>query len=119
MHTSPSNQATRRAGTRILNILLLISFIATMLVPLTGIIVHKMASAVFLLLSLVHTIVCRRGLNLKRVAMLGVIILAFLSGIFGMIFDDIPLILALHKVISIGSVFFLAIHIFIFRKRMV
>lgn len=105
--------------TKLLNMLLLVSFIVTMLAPLTGIIIHKLASALFLLLSLIHTVLCRRGLNAKRFAMLGVIVLSFLSGIFALVFDEISLILTLHKVISIASVFFLAIHIFIFRKKIV
>lgn len=101
-----------------LNYLLLISFIATNLVPLTGVHVHKMASVIFLLLCIIHTIVYRKQLNGKRWLMLGLVVVAFLSGIFGMIFDEILLILALHKVVSIGCVFALAIHIFIFHKRM-
>ena len=36
-----------------LNIALLISFIVTIMVPLTGVHVHKMASVLFLLLSIV------------------------------------------------------------------
>lgn len=101
-----------------LNYLLLLSFIITNLVPLTGITIHKMASVIFLLLCIIHTIVYRKHLNGKRWLMLGLVIVAFLSGLFGMIFDEIPLILALHKVISIGSVFALAIHIFIFHRRL-
>lgn len=106
-----------KPAVKALNILLLISFIVTILAPITGIAVHKLSSILFLLLSIIHVILCRKGLNGKRAAMLGVIFLAFVSGVFGMIFDEIPMILALHKVISIGSVFFLAIHIFIFRKK--
>lgn len=101
-----------------LNYLLIISFIVTNLVPITGIGVHKMASVLFLLLCVVHTIVYRKKLNRKRWLMLGIVVIAFLSGLFGMIFDEIPLVLALHKVVSIGCVFVLAIHIFIFHKRM-
>lgn len=103
---------------KILNIALLISFVVTVLPPLTGIVVHKLASVVFLLLSLIHTVVYRKKLSGKRIALLAIIVIAFLSGIFGMIFDEIPMILALHKAVSIASVFFLAIHIFVFHKRM-
>ena len=102
---------------KILNILLLISFIVTMMVPLTGLKVHKLVSVIFLLLCVVHTIVYRKKMNGKRWAVLAIIMLAFFSGIFGLILDDIPLVLALHKVISIGSVFILAIHIFVFHKK--
>lgn len=100
-----------------LNIALLVSFIITILAPLTGIIVHKLASTLFLLLSLAHTVVYRKKLNGKRVLLLTVIIVCFLTGLFGLIFDHISLILNLHKVISIAGVFFLAIHIFVFHKK--
>lgn len=101
---------------KLLNIALLISFLVTILVPLTGVIVHKLASTLFLLLCLVHTIVYRKRLNQKRYIMLAVIFLAYLTGLFGLIFDEIPLILALHKVISIVCVIFLAVHIFVFQR---
>lgn len=103
---------------KVLNIALLICFLATILVPLTGIIVHKLAATLFLLLCLIHTVVYRKKLNGKRYVMLAVIILAYLTGLFGLIFDEIPLILALHKVISIASVIFLAVHIFVFHRGM-
>ena len=46
---------------KILNIALLFTFAATILVPLTGVHVHKMASVIFLLLSLIHTVVYRKS----------------------------------------------------------
>lgn len=52
---------------KILNIALVVTFAATILVPLTGIHIHKMASVIFLLLCLVHTFVYRRKLGVKRV----------------------------------------------------
>ena len=42
---------------KVLNYLLLISFIVTNLVPLTGIAIHKMASVFFLILCFVDTII--------------------------------------------------------------
>lgn len=103
---------------KLLNVLLFASFIVTIMVPFTGIIVHKMASLLFLILCVIHTIVERKRLNGKRYALLAVIVIAFVSGILGMIFDDIPFIMAFHKMISIASVFFLAIHIFIYQKKL-
>lgn len=102
---------------KVLNYLLLISFIVTNLVPFTGVKVHKMASVIFLLLCIVHTILYRKKLGAKRYGLLALVFAAFFTGLFGMIYWQIPLIMQLHKVISIGSVFFLAIHIFIFHKR--
>ena len=101
-----------------MNILLLITFIITNMVPLTGVHVHKMASTLFLILCIVHTIKHRKRLGMKRFLLLGIIIVSFATGLFGMIFDQYSIILALHKVISIASVYFLAIHIFVYHKRL-
>ena len=54
----------------------------------------------------------------RRWILLGVIVISFASGLFGMILDEMPIVLALHKAISIASIFFLAIHIFVFHRRM-
>lgn len=104
---------------KILNICILLSFVLTLLVPITGIMVHKMASMLFLLLCIIHLIIYRRKMNLKRLGMAVLIIAAFLTGIFGMIFDNIPVIMALHTVISVSVVFFTAIHIFIYRYKLI
>ena len=102
---------------KLLHFLLIASFLLTVLVPLTGIAVHKLASTVFLLLCFIHAIVCRKKLGPKTWGILALVVTAFLSGLFGMIFDEIPLIL-LHKVVSMGCIAALSIHIFLFRKRM-
>ena len=103
---------------KILNIALLISFIVTIMVPLTGVHIHKMASVIFLLLSLVHTIAYRKKLAVKRRLLLTTIVVSFATGLFGMILDHIPVLLILHRAISIAQVFFLAIHIFVFHKKL-
>ena len=103
---------------KLINRLLLITFIITIMVPLTGIVIHKMASTLFLILCIIHTVLYRKSMNAKKYLVLGSVFLAFISGIFGMIFDEIPMILALHKAISIIIVFMLAIHIYLFHKRM-
>lgn len=102
---------------KILNIALLITFILTIMVPLTGVHIHKMASTFFLLLSIVHTITYRKKLGAKRWSLFATIIISFATGLFGMILDHISVVLILHRAISIGLVFFLAIHIFAFRKK--
>ena len=103
---------------KILNIALLFTFAATILVPLTGVHVHKMASVIFLLLSLIHTVVYRKKLGVKRWLLLGIIVVSFATGLFGMILDHIPAVLISHRVISIALVFFLAIHIYVFHKKL-
>lgn len=111
-------QKTQSPAAKGLNTALLISFIVTNLAPLTGIIVHKLAAVVFLLLCAVHAIVYRKKLKAKRFGLLSLVLAAFLTGLFSMIFDEVPLVLAVHKAVSICSIFFLAIHIFVFHKRM-
>ena len=103
---------------KILNITLLLSFSGTVLVPLTGIPIHKMASVLFLLLSLIHTVIYRRKLGAKRWLLLSIIVISFATGLFGMILDHIPMVLILHRAISIALVFFLAIHIYVFHKKL-
>lgn len=101
-----------------LNIALLLSFLVTVMVPLTGIHIHKLASALFLLLSIVHTVVYRKKLGIKRFLLLSLVIISFATGLLGMIMDQYPVVLSLHRAISIAVVFFLAIHIFVFHKKM-
>ena len=103
---------------KILNIALLISFIVTIMVPLTGVHIHKLASVIFLLLSLVHTITYRKKLGARRWLLLITIVVSFVTGLFGMILDHIPMVLISHRAISIALVFFLAIHIFVFHKKL-
>ena len=103
---------------RVLNIGLLLSFVLTIMVPLTGVQIHKLASVVFLLLSLVHTVVYRKKLGAKRWGLLANIVISFVSGLFGMILDQFPLVLLFHRAISIGVVFFTAIHIFVFQRKL-
>ena len=102
---------------RFLNIALLINFLVTIMVPLTGVHIHKLASVIFLLLSIVHTVTYRKKLGMKRWLLLGLILISFASGLLGMILDHIPMLLILHRCISIALVFFLAIHIFVYHRR--
>ena len=103
---------------KILNIVLFISFIITIMVPLTGIHIHKMASMIFLLMSIIHTIIYRKKLGTKRWLLFAMIIVSFVSGLFGMILAEFPIVLILHRAISIALVFFLAIHIFVFNRKL-
>ena len=101
-----------------LNIALLLSFLVAIMVPLTGVQIRKLASVLFLLLSIVHTIVYRKKLGVKRLLLLALIVISFATGLFGMILDQHPIILIMHRCISIALVFFLAIHIFVFHKKL-
>lgn len=103
---------------KFLNFALFASFAATMLVPLTGIHLHKLASTLFLLLTVVHCLLYRKKLGWRRWLLLAAVVISFLSGIFGMILDHIPMVMQLHRAISIALACFIAIHIFVFRKRL-
>lgn len=100
-----------------LNIALLLSFLVTIMVPMTGVQIHKLASVLFLLLSIVHTIVYRKKMGAKRL-LLALIVISFATGLFGIILDQYPIVLILHRCVSIALVFFLAIHIFVFHKKL-
>ena len=101
---------------KLLNIILFILFILTILVPLTGIQIHKITSTLFLIFSIIHTIVYRNKLGFKKYLLVMIIFISFLSGLFGMIFEEYNMVINLHKIISISVVFFLAIHIFIYHE---
>lgn len=104
---------------RLLNFALLISFAVTIMVPLTGVHIHKMASVIFLLLCIIHTLVYRKRLGAKKYLLLALVLVSFLTGHFGIILDQYPILMILHRVISIAVVFFMAIHIFVFRKKLI
>lgn len=103
---------------KILNMALFISFLATVPVPLTGVPLHKLASTLFLLLCIVHTVVYRRKLDIRRWLLPAATGVSFASGLFGMILDHIPAVLILHRTVSIVLACFLAIHIFVFHKKL-
>lgn len=52
---------------KVLNLGLLISFIVTMMAPLTGVYIHKLASLLFLVFSIFHVSVYGRRMNRWRV----------------------------------------------------
>lgn len=101
---------------KIFNILLLVTFIVSIMVPLTGIKIHKISSTLFLIFSLIHIVINRKRLGLKGYLFSCLILITFISGLFGMIIDEYSILVGLHKVLSIVVVFFLAIHIFIHHK---
>ena len=101
---------------RIFSLLLAVSFVLTLLVPFTrGGGPQTGFHGVFAALPGAY-----RGQPQKngppRWALLGAVVLAFVSGVLSLVFATIPWVLALHKAISITCVFFLAIHIFAYRR---
>mgnify|MGYP004435253905 CR=1 FL=1 len=103
---------------RVLNYLLAISFILTIMVPITGIIVHKLAATLFLMLALIHVFLYRNRLNYMYYLIITLTIVSFILGILGLIMIEYPIILVIHRVLSIGLVFILAIHIYKFHRRL-
>lgn len=102
---------------RILNYLLAISFILTIMVPITGIIVHKLTATLFLILALIHVFIYRKRLDYKYILIIGLTIVSFVLGILGLVLVEYPIVLVLHRTISIVLVFILAIHIYRFHRR--
>ena len=103
---------------RILDYSLAISFILTIMVPITGIIVHKLASTLFLVLALIHVFLYRKRLDLKYILVIVLTIVSFVLGILGLIMVEHPMILILHRTISIVLIILLAIHIYRFHRRL-
>ena len=103
---------------KVLNIALLITFIVSSVAPLTGVPIHKMASTLFLLLCIIHTIAYRRKLGAKRWLLLITIVISFVTGLFGLILEQFPVISMFHNALSIALACFLAIHIYIFHKKL-
>ena len=103
---------------RVLNSLLAISFIVTILVPITGIIVHKLATTLFLMLALIHVFLYIKRLDLKYILIIVLTIVSFVLGILGLIMVEHPIILTFHRMVSIVLIILLAIHLYKFHKRL-
>ena len=82
---------------RVLNYLLAISFILTIMVPITGIIVHKLASTLFLVLALIHVFIYRKRLDLKYILIIILTIVSFVLGILGLIMVEHPMEKQVHS----------------------
>ena len=103
---------------RVLNYALAISFVLTIMVPMTGIIVHKLASTLFLVLALIHVFLYRKRLDYKYYLIITLTILSFVLGILGLVLVEYPIVLILHRTVSIVLIILLAIHIYKFHKRL-
>ena len=60
----------------------------------------------------------RKRLNLKYILIIVLIILSFVLGILGLIMVEHPIILLLHRTVSIVLIILLAIHIYKFHRRL-
>ena len=103
---------------KILNYLLAISFIVTILVPITGIKIHKLVSTLFLLLALIHVFLYRKKADYKYILVVVLTIVSFVLGILGLVLVEYPIVLVFHRTISIVLVGLLAIHIYRFHRRL-
>ena len=103
---------------RVLNYLLAISFVLTIMVPITGIIIHKLASTLFLVLALIHVFLYRKRLDYKYILVIVLTIVSFVLGILGLVMIEYPIVLTLHRTISIVLIILLAIHIYKFHRRL-
>ena len=80
--------------------------------------VHKLASTLFLVLAFIHVLLYRKRLNLKYILIIVLTILSFALGILGLIMVEHPIILLLHRTVSIVLIILLAIHIYKFHRRL-
>lgn len=103
---------------RIVIYAMLVCFLLTMIEPFTCIYVHKLAAALLFIFALVHTAMYRNKLGKREAQLLAIIIACFFTGLFGIILDQYATLLNFHEVVSIAFVWFLAIHFFIFRRRL-
>lgn len=103
---------------KFLNALLFLSFIVTVMEPVTGIYIHKLAAAIFLLLCIFHIITYRKKTGGKSGLLLMLTLFSFLSGLFSLILEQYFMLLTVHRCISIVLVFFLGIHVSLFYKKM-
>ena len=103
---------------RVLNYLLAVSFIVTILVPITGIQIHKLASTLFLVLALIHVFLYIKRLDLKYIHIIVLTIVSFVLGILGLVLVEYPIMLTLHRTVSIVLIILLAIHIYKFHRRL-
>ena len=87
---------------RVLNYLLAISFVLTIMAPITGIIVHKLASTLFLVLALIHVFLYRKRLDYKYILIVVLTILSFVLGILGLIMVEHPIILTFHRRLAVA-----------------
>ena len=103
---------------RVLNYLLAISFVLAIMVSISGIIVHKLAATLFLVLALIHVFLYRKRLDYKYILIIVLTILSFVLGILGLIMVEHPIILTFHRTVSIVLIISLAIHIYKFHRRL-
>ena len=103
---------------RVLNCLLAISFIVTILVSITGIKIHKLASTLFLVFALIHMFVYRKRVDYKYILVIVLTVVSFVLGIVGLVLIEYPIVLILHRTISIVLIILLTIHIYRFHKRL-
>ena len=80
--------------------------------------VHKLASTLFFVLALILVFLYRKRLGLKYILIIVLIILSFVLGILGLIMVEHPIILLLHRTVSIVLIILLAIHIYKFHRRL-
>lgn len=103
---------------RVLNYLLAISFVLTIMVPITGVKVHKLCSTLFLVLTMIHFFTYRNRLNYMYYLIITLTIVSFVLGILGLIMVEHPIILTFHRTVSIVLIILLAIHIYKFHRRL-
>ena len=101
-------------GKKMLYGLLAISGLVTLLQPLTESVIHKMAASVFLVLCVGHAIACRKKITRAGGALLGLLLLTFVSGVPALVQGGMAG--AIHGVLGILCLCALAAHGFARRR---
>lgn len=103
-------------GKKVLYSLLSLSGLVTMLQPLTGSVVHKMAAGVFLVLCVGHMFACRKKLTGAGVALFALLLAAFASGVPALMQGGVAG--AVHGVLGILCLCAVAAHGFARRRAL-
>lgn len=103
-------------GKKILYGALAVSGLVTLLQPLTGAMVHKMAASVFLLLCVGHMIACHKKLAGAGVALLMLLLAAFATGVPALMQGGTAG--AVHAVLGILCLCAMAAHAFVRRRAL-
>ena len=70
------------------------------------------------MLALIHVFLYRKRLDYKYILIITLTILSFVLGILGLVLVEYPIVLILHRTISIVLIILLAIHIYKFHRRL-
>lgn len=111
-----SERTENTMGKKVLYGLMSLSGLVTLLQPLTGSVVHKIAASVFLVVCVGHMIACCKKLTGAGVALLALLLAAFASGVPALMQGGVAG--AVHGVLGILCLCAMAAHGFTRRRAL-